>query len=178
VYRLFCSQVEYCTNLIFQERTALDRVADRLLDLNRSIGRPDKLSNIFGHRIPEPYAVAARGQSLTVRGERNAIHKVSVPLEGSTLGPPGGDVPQSNLVVSASRTQRFPVRTECDRIYGRGVAWPVTVCAVGCWESTSYSQMLPSSLPAASVFPSGLKLKDVCEIAGLNVGSQFQTGVV
>jgi hypothetical protein len=39
VYRLFCSQVEYCTNLIFKERAALDR-AERLLDLNRSIGRP------------------------------------------------------------------------------------------------------------------------------------------
>jgi hypothetical protein len=55
VYRLFCSQVEYCTNLIFKERAALDHVADRLLDLNRSIGRPDKLSTIFGHRITQAY---------------------------------------------------------------------------------------------------------------------------
>lgn len=55
VYRLFCSQVEYCTNLIFKERAALDRVAERLLDLNRSIGRPDKLSTIFGHRITRAY---------------------------------------------------------------------------------------------------------------------------
>ncbi len=54
-YRLFCSQVEYCTNLVFKERAALDRVADRLLDLNRSIGRPDKLSTIFGHRITTAY---------------------------------------------------------------------------------------------------------------------------
>jgi len=55
VYRLFCSQVEYCTNLIFKDRTALDRLAERLLDLNRSIGRPDKLSTIFGHRITKAY---------------------------------------------------------------------------------------------------------------------------
>jgi hypothetical protein len=55
VYRLFCSQVEYCTNLIFKDRAALDRVADRLLDLNRSIGRPDKLSTIFGRRITRAY---------------------------------------------------------------------------------------------------------------------------
>jgi hypothetical protein len=34
VQRLFCSQVEYCTNLIFRQRAALDRMADRLLDLN------------------------------------------------------------------------------------------------------------------------------------------------
>jgi hypothetical protein len=54
-YRLFCSQVEYCTNLIFKKRAALDRVAERLLDLNRSIGRPDKLSTIFGYRITKAY---------------------------------------------------------------------------------------------------------------------------
>src|SRR5262252_968504 len=54
-YRLFCSQVEYCTNLVFKQRAALDRLADRLLDLNRTIGRPDKLSTIFGHRITKAY---------------------------------------------------------------------------------------------------------------------------
>lgn len=55
VYRVFCSQIEYCTNLIFRQRTALDRMADRLLDLNRTIGRPDKLSTIFGYRITKAY---------------------------------------------------------------------------------------------------------------------------
>jgi len=55
VYRLFSSQVEYCTNLIFSERAALDRMAERLLDLNRNIGRPDKLSTVFGYRITKAY---------------------------------------------------------------------------------------------------------------------------
>jgi len=55
VYRLFISQVEYCTNLIFKDRAAVDRMAERLLDLNRCIGRPDKLSTIFGHRITRTY---------------------------------------------------------------------------------------------------------------------------
>jgi len=55
VYRLFGSQVEYCTNLIFRQRAALDRMADRLLDLNRNIGRPDKLSTVFGYRITKAY---------------------------------------------------------------------------------------------------------------------------
>jgi len=55
VYRLFCSQVEYCTNLIFHVRAALDDMAGRLLDLNRSIGRPDKLSTVFGTRITRAY---------------------------------------------------------------------------------------------------------------------------
>jgi hypothetical protein len=55
VYRLFASQVEYCTNLVFRRRAALDRMAERLLDLNRCIGRPDKLSTIFGYRITKRY---------------------------------------------------------------------------------------------------------------------------
>jgi hypothetical protein len=55
MYRLFASQVEYSTNLIFKERAALDRMAERLLDLNRGIGRPDKLSTVFGHRITKTY---------------------------------------------------------------------------------------------------------------------------
>jgi hypothetical protein len=55
VYRLFGSQVEYCTNLVFARRAALDRMAERLLDLNRCIGRPDKLSTIFGYRITRSY---------------------------------------------------------------------------------------------------------------------------
>jgi hypothetical protein len=55
VYRLFASQVEYCSNLIFKERVVLDRMAERLLDLNRSIGHPDKLSIVFGSRITKAY---------------------------------------------------------------------------------------------------------------------------
>jgi GNAT superfamily N-acetyltransferase len=50
-YRLFVTQVEYCTNLIFESRAALDRLHERLLDLNRSIGHPDKIAIIFGRRI-------------------------------------------------------------------------------------------------------------------------------
>ena len=35
-----------CRVIVFErrQRAALDRMADRLLDLNRNIGRPDKLS--------------------------------------------------------------------------------------------------------------------------------------
>jgi hypothetical protein len=50
-YRLFVSQVEYCTNLIFDRRAALDRLSERLLDLNRTIGAPDKIAVIFGRRV-------------------------------------------------------------------------------------------------------------------------------
>jgi hypothetical protein len=47
-HRLFLAQVEYCHNLVFHERAAADRLFDRLADLNRTIGRPDKLAVIFG----------------------------------------------------------------------------------------------------------------------------------
>jgi hypothetical protein len=50
-HRLFFAQVEYCDNLIFKRRAALDRLGERLLDANRSIGHPDSLSLIFGRRI-------------------------------------------------------------------------------------------------------------------------------
>ena len=44
--RRFVSQVEYGTNLVFERRAALDRRHERLLDLNRSIGHPDKIALI------------------------------------------------------------------------------------------------------------------------------------
>lgn len=50
-HRLFFAQVEYCDNLIFHRRTALDAMGERLLDANRTIGRPDKITVIFGRKI-------------------------------------------------------------------------------------------------------------------------------
>ena len=47
-HRLSLTQMEYCHNLIFHARAAADRLFDRLLDLNRAIGRPGKLAAIFG----------------------------------------------------------------------------------------------------------------------------------
>jgi hypothetical protein len=53
--RLFVSQVEYCDNLIFRRRAALDILGERLLDANRTIGRPDKITVIFGRKITKHY---------------------------------------------------------------------------------------------------------------------------
>jgi hypothetical protein len=50
-HRLFFAQVEYCDNLIFHRRAALDSLGERLLDANRTIGRPDKITVIFGRKI-------------------------------------------------------------------------------------------------------------------------------
>ncbi len=54
-HRLFFSQAEYCDNLIFSRRAALDRLGQRLLDANRTIGQPNKLTVIFGRKITKHY---------------------------------------------------------------------------------------------------------------------------
>jgi hypothetical protein len=50
-HRLFLAQVEYCDNLIFQRRAALDALGERLFDANRTIGQPTKLATIFGRKV-------------------------------------------------------------------------------------------------------------------------------
>lgn len=55
-HRLFFSQVELCDNLIFSRRAAVDRLSERLLDANRTIGQPNKLTVIFGRKISRYHA--------------------------------------------------------------------------------------------------------------------------
>jgi hypothetical protein len=54
-HRLFFAQVEYCDNLIFRRRAALDELGERLLDSNRDLGKPNKLTVIFGRKITRRY---------------------------------------------------------------------------------------------------------------------------
>jgi hypothetical protein len=54
-HRLFFAQVEYCDNLIFDRRAALDALGERLFDANRTIGQPTKLATIFGRKITKRY---------------------------------------------------------------------------------------------------------------------------
>ena len=54
-HRLFFSQVEYCDNLIFHRRAALDQLGQRLLDANRTIGQPNKITMIFGRKVTKQY---------------------------------------------------------------------------------------------------------------------------
>lgn len=61
-HRLVVSQVEDCTNLLFDERAALDRLAARWLDRHRDSGRPDKLSTVVGRRITTRSAGALQTQ--------------------------------------------------------------------------------------------------------------------
>jgi hypothetical protein len=59
---LFFAQVEYCDNLIFHRRAALDALGERLLDANRTIGQPNKITTIFGRKVTKLY----RGKLQTV----------------------------------------------------------------------------------------------------------------
>jgi hypothetical protein len=54
-HRLFFSQVEYCDNLIFPRRAAVEEITQRLLDLNRNIGQPHKITTIFGRKVTKEY---------------------------------------------------------------------------------------------------------------------------
>ena len=54
-HRLFFAQVEYCDNLIFHRRAAVDELTERLLDLNRTIGQPKKITMIFGRKVTKEY---------------------------------------------------------------------------------------------------------------------------
>jgi hypothetical protein len=54
-HRLFFAQVEYCDNLIFHRRAAVDELTERLLDLNRNIGQPKKITMIFGRKVTKDY---------------------------------------------------------------------------------------------------------------------------
>jgi hypothetical protein len=53
-HQLYMAQMEYCHNLIFSKRAALDRLFDRLIDANRGLGHPDKLAAIFGRPYFRP----------------------------------------------------------------------------------------------------------------------------
>src|SRR5436309_4216616 len=54
-HRLFFAQTELCDNLIFRRRAALDQMGERLLDANRTIGQPNKITVIFGRKITKQY---------------------------------------------------------------------------------------------------------------------------
>jgi hypothetical protein len=71
-HRLFLAQVEYCDNLIFQRRGALDALGERLFDANRTIGQPTKLATIFGRTITKRH----RGKLETIIEDLDLPHLV------------------------------------------------------------------------------------------------------
>ena len=71
-HRLFFAQMEYCDNLIFRRRAAVDALEQRLLDANRTIGQPNKLTLIFGRRITRHHS----GKLQTVIEDMNLPNPV------------------------------------------------------------------------------------------------------
>jgi len=71
-HRLFFAQVELCDNLVFRRRAALDQMGERLLDANRTIGQPNKITVIFGRRVTRQY----RGKLQTVIEDMNLPNPV------------------------------------------------------------------------------------------------------
>ena len=47
--------MEYCDNLIFHRRASVDEITQRLLDLNRNIGQPKKITTIVGRKLTKEY---------------------------------------------------------------------------------------------------------------------------
>jgi hypothetical protein len=83
-HRLFFSQVEFCDNHIFHRRAALDKLGERLLDANRTIGRPNKITVIFGRRISKHYRgklrTDARSRAVRSHRGRQYLHHRGNPL--------------------------------------------------------------------------------------------------
>jgi hypothetical protein len=63
-HRLFFSQVEFCDNLIFRRRAALDKWGERLLDANRTIGQPNSTISCEPSALPSPHLSTRTKSSL------------------------------------------------------------------------------------------------------------------
>ena len=80
-HRLFFAQVEYCDHLIFHRRAAVDELTQRLLDMNRSIGQPKKITMIYGRKVTKEY----KGKLQTVIEDLNLPNPVIRSHYGSGL---------------------------------------------------------------------------------------------
>jgi hypothetical protein len=80
-HRLFFAQVEFCDNLIFHRRAALDELGERLLDANRTIGQPNKITVIFGRKITKQY----RGKLQTVLEDLDLPNPVIATMATASL---------------------------------------------------------------------------------------------
>jgi hypothetical protein len=80
-HRLFFSQIEFCDNLIFRRRAALDKLGERLLDANRTIGQPNKITVIFGRKVTKQY----RGKLQTEIEDMNLPNPVSAATIATAL---------------------------------------------------------------------------------------------
>jgi hypothetical protein len=64
-HRLFFSQIEFCDNLITCRRAALDKLGERLLDANRTIGSRTRSPSSSAAKSPNSTAAGCRPRSKT-----------------------------------------------------------------------------------------------------------------
>ena len=103
---------------------------------------------------------AAAGQRVPAGAERHRVDGVGAAGQGLAERPGVrgvGDIPQPDRAVVAAAGQHVPVGAERHRVDGAVPAvrgWPSGRGCAG--SATSHSRIVPSSLPLASVCPSGL----------------------
>jgi hypothetical protein len=84
-HRLFFSQVEFCDNLIFYRRAALDKLGERLLDANRTIGQPNKITVIFGRKISKQHRGSCKPRSKTCTCPIRSSAAITVTASSSNM---------------------------------------------------------------------------------------------
>jgi hypothetical protein len=110
-HRLFFSQVEFCDNLVFRRRATLDNLGERLLDANRPIGQPKKITMIFGRRITKTLAGInlPHGYSICLVFLK-LFERIYAPLTAGLLSP-----------IKADAKLEARKRSQLDRLYQRVV---------------------------------------------------------
>src|SRR5271157_2386947 len=103
-HRLFFSQVEYCDNLVFHKRAALDALGERLLDANRTIGQPNKISTIFGRKVTKNY----RGELKTVIEDLDLPNPASSMCAIMSIFAPSPPATTWPTMASRRRSRIFP----------------------------------------------------------------------
>jgi len=77
-HHLVMRQMEYCHNIIFHQKAALNKLFDRLLDHGRALGQPNKLAIIFGR---SRFHVDARTGEIEEK-----VTRLRTPVLRATLG--------------------------------------------------------------------------------------------
>src|SRR6202048_3015246 len=138
-HRLFFSQVEFCDNLVFRRRSALDKLGERLLDANRTIGQPKKITVIFGRKITKHY----RGKLQTEIEDMNLPNPVIRSITETALSSNTFVITSSsarNLQATTSTTmasrKRWKISLSCARPYRRSTT-TISTCSRIFWRPLS-----------------------------------------
>jgi hypothetical protein len=117
------SQVEYCDNLIFHRRAALDKMGERLLDANRTIGQPNKITVIFGRKRPDAVSIALKDKiTKQYRGKlQTEIEDMHLPNPVVRSHYRHGFIP----IADGACSLQYSVRSGPTCMVASGSAWPI-----------------------------------------------------